>query len=137
MNVHNPFTTNSVVLECDFNLYEMAKALNDMKNKIHTKALSDVCHVRVTQQGDVQFVIKLRKEFLGDTVIHFTRNNWYSYVTIARPQINKVMEAGKDMTLKYHAKMKVVKALKRDNRKYSVHLLMYRNGEDGFVHLFE
>ena len=40
MNVHNPFTTNSVVLvvlECDFNLYKMAKALNDMENEIHTK----------------------------------------------------------------------------------------------------
>ena len=33
------------------------------------------------------------------------------------------MKAGKDMTLKYHANTKVVKALKRDNRKYSVHLL--------------
>ena len=118
MNVHNPFTTNSVVLECDFNLYKMAKALNNMENEIHTKALSDIYHVRVTEHGDAQFVIKLREEFLGDTVIHFTRNNWYCYVTIARPQINKVMEAGKDMTLKYHTNMKVVKALKRDNRKY-------------------
>ena len=35
------------------------------------------------------------------------------------------MEAGKDMTLKYHANTKVVKALKRDNGKYSVHLLTY------------
>ena len=87
--------------------------------------MSDVCHVRVTQQGDVQLVIKLREEILGDAVIHFTRNNWYSYVTIARPQINKAMEACKDMTLKYHANMKVVKALKRDNRKYSIHLLTY------------
>ena len=67
MNVHNPFTTNLVVLECDFNLYEMAKALNNMENEIHTKALSDVCHVRVTQHRDVQFVIKLREEFLGDS----------------------------------------------------------------------
>ena len=81
MNVHNPFTTNSVVLECDFNLYKMAKALNNMENKIHTRALSDVCHVRVTQHGDV--------------------------------------------TLKYHANTKVVKALKGYNGKYSIHLLMY------------
>ena len=125
MNVHNPFTTNLVVLECDFNLYKMAKALNDMENEIHTKALSDVCHVRVTQQGDVQFLIKLTEEYLGDIIIHFTRNNWYNYVTIARPQINKAMEASEDMTLMYCANMKLVKALKRDNGKYSKHLLMY------------
>ena len=35
------------------------------------------------------------------------------------------MEDGKDMTLKYHANMKVVKALKRDNGKYSIHLFTY------------
>ena len=73
-----------MVLECHFNLYEMAKALIEMEDKIHTKALSDVCHVKVTQQGDVQFVIKLREEILGDTVIHFTKHNWYSYVTITK-----------------------------------------------------
>ena len=103
----------------------MAQALINMESEIHTKALSDICHVRVTQHRNVQFVIKLREEFLGDTVVHFTRNNWYSYVTIARPQINKVMKAGEDMMLKYHADTKVVKALKRDSGKYSVHLLDY------------
>ena len=103
----------------------MAQALINVENKIHTKALSDICHVRVTQQGDVQFVIKVREEFWGNTVVHFMRNNWYSYVTIARPQINKAMKASKDMTLKYHADTKVVKALKGDNGKYSIHLLMY------------
>ena len=35
------------------------------------------------------------------------------------------MKAGKDMTLKYHTNTKVVKALKRYNRKYSVHLLTH------------
>ena len=35
------------------------------------------------------------------------------------------MKAGKDMTLKFHANMKMVTALKRDNGKYSIHLLMY------------
>ena len=78
MNVHKPFTINLVVLECDFNLYKMAQALINMENKIDTKVLSDVCHVRVTQQGDVQFVIKLREEFLGNTVVHLPRSNWYS-----------------------------------------------------------
>ena len=77
------------------------------------------------RQGDVQFVMKPREEFLEDIIIQFTRNNWYSYGTIARPQINKAMEAGEDITLKYHANTKVVKALKRDDRKYSIHLLTY------------
>ena len=35
------------------------------------------------------------------------------------------MKAGKNLTLKYHANTKVVKALKGDNRKYSIHLLMH------------
>ena len=65
----------------------------------------------------------MREAFLGDTVVHFMRNNWYSYVTTARPQINKVMKDSEEMMLKYHANTKVVKALKRDNGKYSVHLL--------------
>ena len=43
----------------------------------------------------------------------------------ARPQINKAMKVSEDMTLKYHANMKVVKALERDNEKYSIHLLTY------------
>ena len=120
MYVHKQFTTNSVVLECDFNLYKMAQALINIENEIHTKTLSDVCHVRVTQQGDVQFVIKPREEFLGNTVVHFMRNNWHSYVKYARPKIKEVMKAGEDMTLKYHANTKVVKALKRYNGKYSI-----------------
>ena len=62
MNVHNPFTTNLVVLVCVFNLYKMAKALNDMENAIHTKALSDICHVRVTQQEMGSLCIYLNEE---------------------------------------------------------------------------
>ena len=64
MNAHKPFTTNLVVLECDFNLYKMAQALINMENEIHTNAMSAICHVRVTQHRDVQFVIKLKEEFL-------------------------------------------------------------------------
>ena len=125
MNVHKPFTTNLVILECDFNLCKMAQTLIDMENKIHTKALSDVCHVRVTQQGYVQFVMNVREGFFGNRVVQFMRNNWHSYVTIARPHINKVMKASENLTLKYHANTKVVKALKGDNRKYSMYLLMH------------
>ena len=57
--------------------------------------------------------------------LHQKQLVWYSYVTIARPQINKVMEASEDMTLKYHANMKVVTALQRVNGKYSTHLFTY------------
>ena len=31
-NVHKPFTTNLVILECDFSLYKMAQALINMEN---------------------------------------------------------------------------------------------------------
>ena len=65
------------------------------------------------------------EEFLGNTVVHFMRNNWHIYVKYARPKIKEAMKAGKDMTLKYHANTKVVKALKRDNGKYSIHLLTH------------
>ena len=74
MNVHKQLTTNLVVLEYDFDLYKMAQALINMENEIHIKALSDRYHARVTQQGGVKFVIKPREEFLGNTVVHFTRN---------------------------------------------------------------
>ena len=99
-NVHKPFTTNLVILECDFNLCEMAQALIDMENEIHTKVLSDVCHVRITQQGYVQFVMNMREGLFRNRVVQFMRNNWHSYVTIARPHINKVMKASKNITLK-------------------------------------
>ena len=103
----------------------MAQALINMEKDIHTKALSDVYYVRDTQQGYVQFLIKWREEFLENRVIHFMRDNWYSCVAIARFQIMQVMKASKDITLNYHGNTKVVKALKRDNGKYSVHLLTY------------
>ena len=35
------------------------------------------------------------------------------------------MKAGKNLTLKYHANTKVVKALKGDNGKYSIHFLTH------------
>ena len=125
MNVHKPFTTNLVILECDFNLCEMAQALINMENEFHTKALFDICHVRVTQQGYVQFAMNVREGIFANRVVQFMRNNWHSYVTIARPHKNKMIKAGKNLTLKYHANTKVVKALKGDNGKYSIHLLMH------------
>ena len=103
----------------------MAQALVNMEKDIYTKKLSDICYVRVTQQGDAQFLIKQRKEFLGNRVIHFMRANWYSYVAIARFQIMQVMKASENITLNYHGNTKVVKALKRDNKKYNIHLLTY------------
>ena len=103
----------------------MAQALIDMENEIHTKALSDVCHVRVTQQGYVQFVMNVREGFFKNRVVQFIRNIWHSYVTIVKPHINKTMKASENLTLKYHANTKVVKALKGDNRKYHIHLLVH------------
>ena len=148
MTLYIPQTTYSVVftssnpvveLERDFNLSEMAQALLNMETEIHTKKLSDVTHVRVTQTGDVQFVIKPLENVLGGTVFHFTRNNWYSYVTVARPKIEEALRGGFNMSLKYHANTKVVKVLKRENGKYNIHvahLQSKRNGENRFVCLF-
>ena len=113
------------ILECDFSLIEMAEILLNMDINAQTKKLSDVTHVRVTPYGDVQFVIKPVEKCLADTIINFTRNNWFSFVTVARPRIQEVMKKGLEDTFKYHANTKVVKVLKRDNGKYSVHLLTY------------
>ena len=116
---------SSSILQCDFNLFEMAQMLLNMDSNAHTKKLSEVTHVRVTPNGDVQFVIKPIEKFLGDTVVNFTRNNWFSYVTVARHRIQEAMKKGIDDTFRYHANTKVARVLGRENGKYSVHLLTY------------
>ena len=54
---------SSSILQCDFNLFEMAQMLLNMDSNAHTKKLSEVTHVRVTPNGDVQFVIKPIEKF--------------------------------------------------------------------------
>ena len=130
---------SSSILQCDFNLFEMAQMLLNMDSNAHTKKLSEVTHVRVTPNGDVQFVIKPIEKFLGDTVVNFTRNNWFSYVTVARPRIQEAMKRGIGDTFRSHANAKVARVLGREDGKYSVHLLTHfeRKCEDRFVCLLE
>ena len=110
------------VLECDFNSIEMAQVLLNMDNNAKAKKLSEVTHVRVTHNGNVQFVIKPVEKCLGDTIVNFTRNNWFSIVTVAQPRIQEAMKKGVKDTFKYHANTKPSKVLTRKNGKYSVHL---------------
>ena len=99
----------------------MAQVLLKMDNNAQTKKLSEVTHVRDIHNGDVQFVIKC----LGDTIVDFTRNSWFSFVTVARPRIQEAMKKGVEDNSKYHANTKVAKVLTRENGKYNVHLLTY------------
>ena len=65
----------------------MAEVVLNMDSNAQAKKLSDVTHVKVPPNGDVQFVIKPVAKLLADTIVNFTRNNWFSFVTLARPRI--------------------------------------------------
>ena len=101
----------------------MAEVLLNMDSNAQTKKLSDVTHVRVSPNCDVQFVIKPEEKCLAYTIVNFTRNNWFSFVTVARPRIQEVMKKGVEDTFKYHANTKKVNVLTREKGKYIVHLL--------------
>ena len=103
----------------------MAQVLLNMDSNAQTMKLCEVTHVRVTHNGDVQFVIKSVEKYSGDTIVNFTRNNWFSFVTVARPRIQEAMKKSVEDTFKYHANTKVAKVLTRENGKHSVHLLTY------------
>ena len=71
----------------------MAQAMVEKDIK-KTLPLSDVLHVAVTKQNQVQFINKPAEKAISETFVNFTLQHWISYMTVARPRIRSAIREG-------------------------------------------
>ena len=91
-----------------------------------TYPLSDVLHVTVTKQSQVQFINKTVEKAIGETFVNFTLPHWISFVSVARPKIRNAIKERKEKSFLYHGNRKVAKVLhKSDTTAYQVHLMTF------------
>ena len=101
----------------------MAQAMveKDMK----TFPLSEVLHVTVTKQSQVQFTNKPAEKAISETSVNFTIPHWVSYVTIGRPRIG--MQSEKEYRT-HSSTMETVrwpKFYRGERNTYQVHLMTF------------
>ena len=101
----------------------MAQAV--MEKNMKTVPLSEVLHVTVTKQIQIQFVNKPAKKAISDTFVNFTLQHWISFITIARPRIRSAIREGIQDSFLYHGNSKVAKILQRSDSNYQVHLMTF------------
>ena len=88
--------------------------------------MSDVLHVTVTKQSQVQFINKPVEKAIGETFVNFTLPHWISFVSVARPKIRNAIKEGKEESFLYNGNRKVDKVLHRsDTTAYQVHLITF------------
>ena len=63
-----------------------------VKKNMKTFPLSDVLHVTVTKQSQVQFINKPAEKAISETCVKFTLPHWISYVIVGRPRIRNASE---------------------------------------------
>ena len=98
------------------------------KNKYGEKkfSFSDVLHVTVTKQSQVQFINKPVEKAIGETFVNFTLPHWISFVSVARPNIRNATKEGKEESFLYHGNRKVAKVLHTNaTTAYQVHLMTF------------
>ena len=92
----------------------------------NTFSLSDVLHVTVTKQSQVQFINKPVEKAIGENFVNFTLPHLISFVSVARPKIRNAIKEGKEESFLYHGNRKVAKVLHRsDTTAYQVHLMTF------------
>ena len=103
----------------------MAQAMVEKDIK-KTFPLSDVLHVAVTKQSQVQFINKPAEKAISETFVNFTLQHWISYMTVARPRIRSAIREGIQDSFLYHGNNKVANILQRsDTNTYQVHLMTF------------
>ena len=91
-----------------------------------TVPLSDVLHVTVAKQSQVQIINKLAEKAISETSVNFTLPHWISYVIVGRPRIRNAIREGIEDSFLYHGNNKVAKVLLRsDTNTYQVHLMTF------------
>ena len=78
----------------------MAQAM--VEKDIKTFPLSEVLHVKVTKQSQIQFTNKLAEKAISETSVNFTIQHWISYVTVGRPKIKNAIREGIQDSFLYH-----------------------------------
>ena len=102
----------------------MAQAV--VEKNMKTFPLSEVLHVTVTKQIQIQFINKPAEKAIGDTFVNFTLQHWISFITVARPRIRSAIREGIQDTFLYHGNSKVAKVLQRsDTNTYQVNLMTF------------
>ena len=102
----------------------MAQAV--VEKNMKTFPLSEVLHVTVTKQIQIQFINKPAEKAISDTFVNFTLQHWISFITVARPRIRSAIREGIQDTFLYHGNSKVAKVLQRsDTNTYQVHLMTF------------
>ena len=121
---HIPTYKQYQYLRPDHKEAEMAQAT--VNKEMDIKKLSEVASVTVTKQGDVKFMVIPKEEVLLETEVVFTRRNWISFITVARPKILKAISEKKDAKFLYHGNSKVAIVVHRkETETYQVHLMTY------------
>ena len=93
---------------------------------METLPLSEVLHVTVTKQSQVQFTNKPAEKAISETSVNFTIPHWISYVTVGRPRIRNAIREGIQDSFLYHGNSKVAKVLQRsESNTYQVHLMTF------------
>ena len=88
--------------------------------------LSEVLHVTVTKQSQVQFTNKPAEKAISETSVNFTIPHWINYVTVGRPRIRNAIREGIQDSFLYHGNSKVAKVLQRGkSNTYQVHLMTF------------
>ena len=98
-----------------------------MEKDMKTFSLSEVLHVTITKQSQVQFTNNPAEKAISKTSVNFTIPHWISYVTAGRPRIRNAIREGIQDSFLYHGNSKVAKVLQRSesNNTYQVHLMTF------------
>ena len=97
-----------------------------VKKNMKTFPLSDVLHVTVTKQSQVQFKNKPAEKAIGETTVNFTLPHWINYAIVGRPRIRNAIREGIEDSFLYHGNSKVAKVLHRsDTNTYQVYLMTF------------
>ena len=86
-----------------------------VKKNMETFPLSDVLHVTITKQSQVQFINKKAEKAISETSVNFTLPHRISYVIVGRPRIRNVIKEGIEDSFFYHGNSKVAKVLHRSD----------------------
>ena len=86
-----------------------------VKKNMKTFPLSNVLHVTVTKQSQLQFINKPAEKAISKTSVNLTLPHWISYVIVGRPRIREGIE---DSFL-YHGNSKVAKVLHRIHTRFT------------------
>ena len=90
-----------------------------VKKNMKPFPLSNVLHVTVTKQSQLQFINKPAEKAISKTSVNLTLPHWISYVIVGRPRIRSAIREGIEDSFLYHGNSKVAKVLHRIHTRFT------------------